>query len=227
MRWILKPVNGQGGKGITYHRDMATLTATFAPCPPAKANAAANRAAAGAVALKDQYLVQEYLTKPLLLGGTKFDMRVYMIISSVNPLMVWYHPGYLRRALAPYSADSGDPRAHLTNTHFQYKSKEFRFKNHLWPMYLLTEEQAKEQPATLRRHLAEEGITGPHFVTSVLEPRMKRVLKFVALSARDKLHARRGAFQVFGMDFMVDAAFNVYLIEANGYVRSPRTPPLI
>ena len=141
-------------------------------------------------------------------------MRVYMVVASTTPWTVWYHPGYLRRALSAYDPESDDPRAHLTNTHFQYKSKAFKFKDHLWPMYVA--KPSKDTP-TFQQYLAARGITGPRFVQTVLEPRMKRVLKFIVHTAKPHVQSRRGAYQVFGMDFMVDAAFNVFLIEANGY----------
>lgn len=45
---------------------------------------------------------QKYIDKPLLMDGKKFDFRVYMLIASMDPLIVLYHDGFLRRSLAEY-----------------------------------------------------------------------------------------------------------------------------
>jgi hypothetical protein len=31
-------------------------------------------------------VLQKYLTHPLLLDGTKFDMRIYVVVTNINPL---------------------------------------------------------------------------------------------------------------------------------------------
>ena len=42
-------------------------------------------------------LVQKYITNPLLLDkNNRFDLRAYMLVSSTNPLTVFYHDGYLK-----------------------------------------------------------------------------------------------------------------------------------
>ncbi len=40
---------------------------------------------------------------PVLIEGAKFDLRVFVIIASVIPFLVLYHPGYGRRCIVPYS----------------------------------------------------------------------------------------------------------------------------
>jgi hypothetical protein len=80
----------------------------------------------------ERFLVQEYIEKPLLLKKSKFDVRVYMNIASSNPFLVFYHEGYLRRALAVYTPMSRDRRVYLTNTHFQSMKKDFKLSEHIW-----------------------------------------------------------------------------------------------
>ena len=45
--------------------------------------------------IKDNNLMQYYIHNPLLLNGRKFDFRIFMLIASVNPLIVYYHDGIL------------------------------------------------------------------------------------------------------------------------------------
>ena len=50
-------------------------------------------------------LAQTYINNPLLLDKkNKFDFRVYMLIASTNPFIVYYHDGFL-----PLSLDEFDP----------------------------------------------------------------------------------------------------------------------
>eukprot|EP00091_Calanus_sinicus_P008256 TRINITY_DN2010_c0_g1_i1.p1 TRINITY_DN2010_c0_g1~~TRINITY_DN2010_c0_g1_i1.p1 ORF type:complete len:331 (+),score=34.35 TRINITY_DN2010_c0_g1_i1:197-1189(+) len=55
----------------------------------------------------DQAIVQEYIANPLLINGHKFDMRLYVLITSVDPLMIYiYKDGLARFATEPYNTDS-------------------------------------------------------------------------------------------------------------------------
>lgn len=55
--------------------------------------------------------------KPFLLHGTrKFDFRAYMVIASMDPLIVLYHDGFLRISLSDFDENKGDATIHLTNT---------------------------------------------------------------------------------------------------------------
>ena len=65
-------------------------------------------------------VVQRYLDRPLLLDNYKFDLRVYVLIGSLDPLRIYlYHDGLARLATEPYeSAKRNNFRSvyqHLTN----------------------------------------------------------------------------------------------------------------
>lgn len=54
-------------------------------------------------------IAQTYITNPLLLNfNNKFDFRVYMLIASTNPLIVYYHDGFLRVSLHTYDKFSNE-----------------------------------------------------------------------------------------------------------------------
>ena len=71
----------------------------------------------------DPVIVQKYLKNPLLLNGYKFDLRIYVLVTSVNPLEVFiYRDGFGRFSTVPFSLDPNDCKSkyiHLTNVSIQ------------------------------------------------------------------------------------------------------------
>ena len=50
------------------------------------------------------YLVSKYLSKPHLLRGFKYDMRIYILVTSFEPLRAYiFQEGLVRLATQPYS----------------------------------------------------------------------------------------------------------------------------
>ena len=66
-----------------------------------------------------------YITPPLLLGGRKFDIRVYMLVVAAQPYVVLYGDGYVRLSCASYNAASHDLTVHLTNQFQQKKHPDY------------------------------------------------------------------------------------------------------
>jgi len=56
-------------------------------------------------------VAQTYITNPLVLDyNNKFDFRVYLLVASTNPLIAFYHDGFLRVSLHTYDKFSNDVR---------------------------------------------------------------------------------------------------------------------
>lgn len=64
-------------------------------------------------------IMQRYLKNPLLLNGYKFDLRIYVLVTSVNPLEIFiYKQGFGRFSTVPFNLDPNDKAnkyIHLTN----------------------------------------------------------------------------------------------------------------
>jgi hypothetical protein len=75
--YILKPVASACGRGVKL---LTTL--------PSK---------------KKKGLVQQYIANPLLINGFKFDLRIYVVVTSYDPLRIYvYQEGLVRFASSPY-----------------------------------------------------------------------------------------------------------------------------
>ena len=63
------------------------------------------------------YIVQAYIQRPLLYYKRKFDLRHYMMITSINGYIkgYWYKDGYVRTTSSEYSLVDNNGGIHLTN----------------------------------------------------------------------------------------------------------------
>lgn len=79
---------------------------------------------------KEGYLASKYICKPHLINGFKYDLRVYVLVSSYDPLRVYvYNDGLVRFATEKYTLDPQDLKKrfiHLTNFSVNKKSENFK-----------------------------------------------------------------------------------------------------
>ena len=59
--------------------------------------------------MKEAYVISRYIDHPLLVGGKKFDLRIYVLVTSYRPLKVWLSAkGFARFCNEKYSTDMSD-----------------------------------------------------------------------------------------------------------------------
>uniref|UniRef100_A0A8D0E8A2 Tubulin tyrosine ligase like 13 n=1 Tax=Salvator merianae TaxID=96440 RepID=A0A8D0E8A2_SALMN len=68
----------------------------------------------------EHMICQQYISKPFLIDGFKFDMRIYVLVTSCDPLKIFlYEEGLARfatmRYIEPSSSNLDDICMHLTN----------------------------------------------------------------------------------------------------------------
>lgn len=93
--WIIKPSAGTMGRGISLVQAPAHLSELDATMLHGGNCTAAGQHGSGAVAggglgwgAAGSVVAQAYVDNPLLLGGYKFDLRVYALVLSADPLEV-------------------------------------------------------------------------------------------------------------------------------------------
>jgi tubulin polyglutamylase TTLL4 len=104
--WIVKPVASSCGRGISVHTISEAVK----------------------IAAKRKVLVQRYLKNPYLINGKKFDLRIYILVSGVDPLRVYVHEeGLTRISTSDFSLKNISNRfAHLTNYSVNKKADNFK-----------------------------------------------------------------------------------------------------
>ena len=209
--WIVKPDGGRRGQGITIVTELEPL---LERCRDERF----------------RLVVQQYVASPRLVHGRKFDMRVWALVTSFNPLVWWkYDDYYLRFASAPYGSGGGfDPAAHLTNHCVQVGVAGYGSfaEGNMWSReqfiaHLASEREGlQDERADRSRAEADEAALGVAV----------RALLGTALRAvADVVEPAPGgfSFELFGFDVLLDAELRPWLLEANSSPSMARdAPPL-
>jgi hypothetical protein len=102
--WIVKPgENSSCGHGIQVTDDLHKILELA--CDMTRAS-------------KNSCIIQKYITNPLLISGRKFDIRTYMLLTSINGNLkaYYYEEGYLRTSSHEFSLGNlSNNLVHLTN----------------------------------------------------------------------------------------------------------------
>lgn len=77
VTWIVKPAARSQGYGIFLLRKINQLKKI------------ADNKYQFNLNMKENYVVSKYIENPFLVGGKKFDMRVYCLVTSYKPLKIW------------------------------------------------------------------------------------------------------------------------------------------
>lgn len=75
----------------------------------------------------ETYICQKYIENPLLIGGKKFDLRLYVLCTSYRPLTVYlYREGFARFTHFRYDDSKiSNNEIHLTNVAIQKHTSEY------------------------------------------------------------------------------------------------------
>ena len=78
---------------------------------------------------KSGYLVSKYLSKPHLLRGFKYDLRIYVLVTCFDPLRIYlFEEGLVRMATQQYSVGKSTLSkrfVHLTNFSVNKKASNY------------------------------------------------------------------------------------------------------
>jgi len=158
------------------------------------------------ISIDCSFVVQRYIHNPMLIGGYKYDLRIYVLVTCFRPLRVYmYREGLVRFSSSPYdAADVSNLFAHLTNASINKQS----------PDANRTKEVIGEGCKwTIKRwfqHLESVGIN-PY----TLWERIKDIVILTLIPIVPDVPDNKRSFELFGFDIMVDQQFKPWIIEVN------------
>ncbi|XP_044288360.1 tubulin polyglutamylase TTLL7 isoform X4 [Varanus komodoensis] len=195
--FIVKPANGAMGHGISLTRNAEKLHS------------------------QEHLIVQEYLDKPFLMEGYKFDLRVYILVTSCDPLKIFlYHDGLVRMGTEKYHPPSESNLSqlymHLTNYSVNKHNERFERDE--------TEDKgSKRSIKWFTEFLQTNHLDVSKFWNDISE----LVVKTLIVAEPHVLHAYRMCrpgqspgsdsvcFEVLGFDILLDRKLKPWLLEIN------------
>ena len=200
--YIVKPDTGSQGDGIYLVRQLHDLRL-------GRANEASTAVA------------QQYLDRPYLIDGLKFDLRIYVLLYSVTPPVAYVcREGLARFCTEPYAAPTSanvrDVFMHLTNYSLNARSEKFvRGGDAL-------DEGNKRTMSSVFRHLLDIGVDTDALWQSLMDI-ITKTLAALAVPLANEYAGMFGldsgqnprSFQLLGFDVMLDENLKPWLLEIN------------
>ena len=165
-----------------------------------------------------QYLVQKYITNPLTVGGYKCDLRLYVAVTSYDPLRIYiFKDGLVRFAtekLKKGDAHLGNRFMHLTN--YSVNRKSYKYQRNTSAKN--DDTGSKWSLKGLARYLAKKGHDW-----DATWARIKDVVTKTCLTCESTVVSKIGmyvkhrntCFELYGFDILLTSNFIPYLLEVN------------
>jgi len=173
---------------------------------------------------KTKPIAQEYIKDVLLIEGHKVTLRVYVTITSLDPLRVYVFPnGLVRICSKKYATDMkslSDPFVHVDSIDINDVNEEAFVKE--MENSPVEHEGLRVQISTLLKMLTEQGMNGTRLwqeiqhvaLMAILgseEPMFKEYLEMTTVNRTRKTTP----FEMTGYDVLVDRSGKPYILEIN------------
>ncbi|XP_072206061.1 probable tubulin polyglutamylase TTLL9 isoform X6 [Excalfactoria chinensis] len=193
--WIMKPVGRSQGKGIFLFRKLKDIFDW-------KMDGGRTNEQKDETQI-ETYVVQRYIENPYLIGGRKFDLRVYILVTSYSPLKAWlYRDGFARFSSMRFTLNSIDDHyVHLTNVAVQKTAPDYD-----------PEKGCKWMIQQLRQYLTAKHGTG---LMEVLFADMDNIFIKSLQSVQKVIISDKRCFELYGYDILIDQDLKPWLLEVN------------
>lgn len=159
-----------------------------------------------------KYVVSRYITDPLLVLGRKFDLRIYVLISSVNPLRVWlFKEGIARFCTQKYRLeDFSNVYGQLTNYSINKGMEEEEIReggSGIGTKCLVSDLMKYIDKANYNLIWSRIEDIVVKTIISAEAPLFKASMSYTKY--------RDTCFEILGFDILLDSYYNPWLIEVN------------
>lgn len=185
--WIAKPSSGRRGENISIFRNISQFS------------------------YNESMIIQKYISNPLLIGGYKFDLRLYILVTSFRPLKIWlFDDGLCRFSTETYDLSNLENTfSHLTNASINKESDTY---DKLKPVIGHGSKWTLKQ---LFNYLITEKICTKIDVNKMIH-KIRDIIILTLLSIVNSVEQNSHCFELFGFDIMIDDKFKCWLLEVNG-----------
>ncbi|KAG7302939.1 hypothetical protein JYU34_012932 [Plutella xylostella] len=194
--WILKPCGKSRGAGILLVNKLSKLK---------KWSRESKNDIENPLTSKNTYVISRYIDNPLLIGGKKFDLRLYVLVTSFRPLKAYmFRNGFCRFCTVKYDksvAGLDNVYVHLTNVSVQKKGEDYN-----------SQHGGKMGLHQLKLYL--EGTRGKE-VTDRLFQEMQWLIVHSLKAVASVMNNDRHCFECYGYDIIIDDNLKPWLIEVN------------
>lgn len=194
--WILKPCGKSQGAGIFLINKLSKLK---------KWSRESKKYLQHHLTSKDTYVISRYIDNPLLIGGKKFDLRIYVLVTSFRPLKAYmFRNGFCRFCTMKYDTsvtELDNMYVHLTNVSVQKHGSEYN-----------SQHGGKLGIHNLKLYL--EGTRGRE-VTNRLFENIQWLIVHSLKAVAHVMSNDRHCFECYGYDIIIDDNLKPWLIEVN------------
>ncbi|CAH1999100.1 unnamed protein product [Acanthoscelides obtectus] len=157
--------------------------------------------------------VQLYVDNPLLISGRRFDIGIYTVITSVEPLRMYIYNGEALLRFCPEKYHPFDPK----NLDKYVVGDDYKPIWEIPDLDYLYNTLGFNMKESLNAYLESIG-ENPTFVWTQIEDAIRTVVldkeKYI-VDVLKKYKSKRNFFELMRFDFVVDEELNIYLLEAN------------
>ncbi|EGG16562.1 hypothetical protein DFA_09109 [Cavenderia fasciculata] len=169
----------------------------------------------------DEYVVQQYIRNPLLINGHKFTIRMYVLITSLDPLIVYIHDnGVLKFATTPFKSDNqtfndDNMSMHITNQAVNSGKSNFEYSTDI----NVDNVGSRWSLRAYWKYLQENQLYDPNVLWNDIKETMVKALFSVELPVLSKTNnltkSSSSCFQLLGVDMDLLDNYKPMFIEAN------------
>ena len=154
------------------------------------------------------HVVQRYLSNCHLINGRKYDLRLYLLVTSMDPIQMYLYPdGIVRFATHTYSNDTetiNDKFMHLTNICLNRQNEDKI--DHAWKLEELWE------------YMEQNELDHKKIWNEIKDISVKTIISAehsIMKTLHEEMESHYNGFIIFGIDIIIDANMKPWVLELN------------
>jgi hypothetical protein len=163
----------------------------------------------------NKFLITKFISKLDLIGNKKYDLRLYVLITGLKPLRIYfYKKGLVRRAASVFNISMvgiHNRYMYLTNTGVNENSKEYIFPKksddanaNIWNL------------DTYKHYLKSKNVDFDAIFEKIKDLTIKSIISFQnKLLIRNKSINERNIYTILGIDILITDKYEPILLEIN------------